>query len=110
MLASLARLDPARLRLERALPAKPEQAVAVMAGGVECYLPLAGMVDLDAERARLAKEIAEARAEAERAGQRLANPAYVAKAPAAVVEKDRTRLAELSDRLARLEERLRGLG
>ena len=77
---------------------------------MECYLPLAGMVDLAAERARLEKEIAEARAEIERTGQLLANPAYVAKAPAAVVDKDRTRLAEVNDRLSRLEERLRGLG
>ena len=81
-----------------------------MAGGMECYLPLAGMVDLDAERARLAKEIAEAQGRGRARRGRLANPAYVDKAPAAVVEKDRARLAELNDRLARLEERLRGLG
>jgi valyl-tRNA synthetase len=108
--AALARLDPASLRVERSLTAKPENAVAVMAGGVECYLPLAGMVDLDAERARLAKEMEGTRGEAERARGRLANPAYVGKAPAAVVEKDRARLAELLDKLARLEERLRGMG
>ena len=108
--ASLARLDPARLRLERTLAAKPSQAVAVMASGVECYLPLAGMIDLAAERTRLAKEIEGTRGEAERARGRLANPAYVDKAPAAVVEKDRARLAELQDRLARLQERLHALG
>ncbi len=107
--ASLARLDPARLRIERSLAAKPENAVAVMAGGMECYLPLAGMVDLEAERTRLAKEIEAVGAEAERARGRLANPSYVDKAPAAIVEKDRTRLAELNDRLTRLQERLKGL-
>jgi valyl-tRNA synthetase len=110
VLAFLARLDASRLRLESTLAAKPDQAVAVMAGGMECYLPLAGMVDLDAERARLSKEIEAVGAEAERARGRLANPAYVGKAPAAVVEKDRARLAELEGKLTRLEERLRGMG
>jgi valyl-tRNA synthetase len=110
ILASLARLDPARLRVERSLAAKPDQAVAVMAGGMECYLPLAGMVDLEAERARLTKEIEGTKVEAQRAEGRLANPAYVDKAPAAVVEKDRARLAELQDKMARLERRLKGMG
>ena len=52
MSGALARLDPARLRHgARRCRGKPEQAVALVVGGVECYLPLAGMVDLDAERA-----------------------------------------------------------
>ena len=110
VLASLARLDPARLRVVRSLPVKPDQAVAVLAGGVECYLPLAGMVDLAAERARLAKEISEAQAELQRVEGRLANASYVGRAPAAVVAKDRTRLAELTDKVSRLEERLQGMG
>jgi len=110
IIAFLAGLDPARFRLERELLARPEQAIAVIAGGMECYLPLAGMVDLEAERLRLSKEIASLRAEVERTSQRLANPEFVTKAPATVVEKDRTRLADLQDRLTRLEERLRALG
>jgi len=110
IIAFLAGLDPARFRLERELAARPEQAIAVIAGGMECYLPLAGMVDLEAERLRLSKEIASLRAEVERTSQRLANPEFVTKAPATVVEKDRTRLADLQDRLTRLEERLRALG
>ena len=68
------------------------------------------MVDLAAERARLGKEMAAAQAEAARAEERLANPAYVAKAPDAVVQKDRARLVELGDRLSRLQERLGSLG
>jgi valyl-tRNA synthetase len=109
ILCALARLDPARLVIEPALPGKPSQAVAVVAGPVECYLPLAGMVDLAAERQRLQREISETEAEAARAAGRLENAAYVSRAPAAVVEKDRARLEELSERASRLSERLASL-
>ena len=50
-----------RLRIVADLPAKPEQALALVVGGVEVYLPLAGMVDLAAERERLQKELEQGR-------------------------------------------------
>ncbi len=110
VICALARLDPARLTIQPALTAKPGQAVAVVAGAVECYLPLAGLVDVAAERQRLQKEIGETEAEAARAAARLDNPAYVSKAPAAVVDKDRARLSDLNERLSRLQQRLGSLG
>jgi valyl-tRNA synthetase len=58
VLVELARLDPNNLRIAQSLLDEPEQALTLVVGGVEIYLPLAGMVDLDAERARLAKELA----------------------------------------------------
>ncbi len=51
LIEQLARTEPPRI--ERKLTAKPEQAMALVAGGVEIYLPLAGMLDIEKELARL---------------------------------------------------------
>ena len=51
ILVSLARLDPIKLQVVPTLDEKPEQAVGqVISGGIEVYLPLAGMIDLAAEK------------------------------------------------------------
>ncbi|NPC85372.1 valine--tRNA ligase, partial [Pyxidicoccus fallax] len=86
--------------------AKPPQAAAFVGSNLEIYVPLAGLVDLDAERERLKKEIA--RAEQEMAGvlRKLENPNFVAKAPPDVVEKDRARVEELKERKAKLQDHL----
>ena len=99
----LARTRP--LRIERTLAEKPTQALALIVGPVEAYLPLAGMVDLVAERDRLGREQTSLTEEIERAERKLANTEFVGKAPAAVVEKERERLSAHRDRLARLQER-----
>ena len=57
LLATLARLDENRLEIAETLPA-PDSAASLAAGGVTVYLPLAGMVDLAAERKRIEKELA----------------------------------------------------
>ena len=85
----LARVDP--LTFHPAGTAFDDPAVTVRAGGVEVFLPLAGMVDLTAERERLARELAEAEATLGRAEQLLANPRFVERAPEAVVAKERER-------------------
>ena len=64
----------------------------------------------DAERARLQRELADARNWLDNARARLANEAFTAKAPENVVEGARAREAELADQVARLEERLADLG
>jgi valyl-tRNA synthetase len=63
-----------------------------------------------AERARLERELAEARAWLDGARERLANEAFIAKAPPDVVEGARAREAELADQVERLEDRLADLG
>ncbi|MBU1879356.1 MAG: hypothetical protein KJ734_10440, partial [Chloroflexi bacterium] len=80
--------------------------VALVVRGVECYLPLAGLVDLDAERARLRKELDDMAAQIARLEALLANPGFTGKAPAAVVDKERTKLADLQERQALLQARL----
>ena len=66
-------------------------------------LPLAGVIDLDAERARLAKDKGRALAEAEKVVRKLDNAEFVAKARPEVVEENRERLAAFRQEVARLE-------
>jgi len=94
------------LRIEETLAQKPEQAATLVVGTVECYLPLAGLVDIAAERARLTKEREEVTAQIARLEKLLANEGFTSKAPAPVVEKERARLAELQERLTRLQAHL----
>jgi valyl-tRNA synthetase len=58
------------------------------------YLPLAGLIDAAAERARLNKELEKVRAEITKVQQKLANPAFTGKVPAPVLEEHRQRLAD----------------
>ena len=86
--------------------AKPPDSATQVLAGVEVYVPLAGLMDLGAERARLRKERDELVTHMERLTGKLANEGFVSKAPAAVVEQERARLAEMKDRLASLERNL----
>jgi valyl-tRNA synthetase len=110
LLTFLAKVDDAKLTLTETLEEKPKKAVALVAAeGVEVYLPLAGLVDLDQEMARLQKAIAEAAEEIRRAEVMLANEGFLTKAPERVVQQQRDRLAEQQERRERLETRLRAL-
>ncbi len=82
---------------------KPAECSTTVLAGVEVYVPLHGLMDLAAERRRLEKERDDLRGHIERLAAKLANDGFVAKAPAAVVEQERGRLAELQQRLEALE-------
>jgi valyl-tRNA synthetase len=86
--------------------APPEQAVALAAGGVSVYLPLAGMVDLDAERQRLQKELENVEGQLRRSEKLLENQGFVAKAPAEVVQRERDKITELQSRRQQLQTNL----
>jgi valyl-tRNA synthetase len=105
-LVTLARLDESRLTIAPALPEKPAKALALVTAGVEAYLPLAGMVDLEREQARLNKELEAVEGDIARAQGLLENERFVAKAPAEVVEKERAKLAAAEERKAALAARL----
>ena len=88
-------------------------AAKLLAAGAELYLPLEGLLDLDEERARLDRQLATLEAERARAEAKLANPAFVEKAPDAVVGKARDRLAEIQQAIAKVraeQDELSGAG
>jgi valyl-tRNA synthetase len=82
------------------------KAISSVCGGVEVYLPLEGLVDFEREIARLEKELATTQKELERVQKKLANPDFLAKAPAEVVEKERNRAEELKTKEGALRQRL----
>ncbi|MGH8600805.1 MAG: class I tRNA ligase family protein [Burkholderiales bacterium] len=83
--------------------AEPAAAAAVV-GNLRVLIPLAGLIDLDAERARLKKEIARIEGETRKCEGKLGNAGFVDHAPAAVVEQERTRLADWTTQLVTLRE------
>jgi valyl-tRNA synthetase len=109
ILTRLARIDPARLSIARVLAEKPAKALALVVSGYEIFLPLAGLVDVDRERTRLGTELANLQREIARGDKLLANPGFVSKAPAEVVEKERAKVQDYRQRQIKLEERLRAL-
>ena len=89
----------------------PESATALV-GKMKVLIPLAGLIDKEAELARLQKEVGRLRGELERTEKKLQNPSFVDRAPPPVVQKERDRLSETRSALAELEgqtERIRAL-
>ena len=76
----------------------------------EARLCLHMEIDVAAEKARLAKEVARIEGEIAKANGKLSNEAFVAKAPAAVLEQEKKRVADFSATLARLRDQLARLG
>jgi valyl-tRNA synthetase len=79
------------------------------AEGVTVELDLAGVIDVAAERRRMEKDLAAARAEAEQSERKLGNASFTAKAPPDVVAKTRQRLEAANADITRLEQRLAAL-
>ncbi|HEX4911800.1 MAG TPA: hypothetical protein VFV64_13670, partial [Permianibacter sp.] len=77
---------------------------------LELHIPLAGLIDVEAEKTRLTKEISKLAAEVERLNGRLSNPAFADKAPTAIVQKERDKLAETQTALVKLQEQLKQFG
>ena len=95
----LARTESIRI-LDDAADA-PESAIALV-GDMKILIPMAGLIDKDAELARLDKEIGKLRDDIGRIEKKLANPSFVDKAPPAVVAKERERLSDQGGALAQL--------
>jgi valyl-tRNA synthetase len=76
----------------------------------EVYLPLEGLIDVEAEKIRLAREIAKLEQEQVRSEAKLSNESFIARAPADVVEQEKARLEEWKTKLGQLREMLEGLG
>jgi valyl-tRNA synthetase len=83
----------------------PESATALV-GNMKVLIPMAGLIDVEAEMARLNKEIDKKQKDMERTEAKLANPNFVDRAPEAVVEKERGKLAEMRSAFDSLQEQL----
>ncbi len=84
----------------------PENAMAAVVNGAKVYLPLKGLIDVEKELARLQKELDGAEKEAKRAAGKLSNQNFLSKAPAEVVEKEKTKQTEVLARIDGLKERM----
>ncbi|WP_405223778.1 valine--tRNA ligase [Lentisalinibacter sediminis] len=83
----------------------PPSATALL-GDMRIFVPMAGLIDVDAERERLGKQAKKVEAELSRAEAKLANPRFVDNAPAEVVAKERERQAEFRRQLDQIREQL----
>ena len=106
---ALARARPLHI-VDGAGAAPREDVVSVILQGAEVVLPLAGLLDIDAERARLRGQAAQAEAEVQRLEAKLANEQFRSRAPQEVVAKEEGKLAAARGRLEGLQARLRELG
>ncbi len=107
LISDLARLGSFTVAVDAT---KPEQSSVAVVGALEVYVPLAGLVDFDAERARLSKERASAAADLAKLEKKLGNEGFLAKASPEIVEKDRAKAAELADKVALIDGQLAEIG
>ncbi|MNR10300.1 Valine--tRNA ligase [compost metagenome] len=86
----------------------PDKAMSAIVTGAELYFPLAGLIDIGQEIARLQKEFENLTKEVERVEKKLGNEGFVAKAPAKVIEEEKAKMQDYSEKrakvLARIEE------
>jgi len=106
-LAFLGRVEPPRWIESKA--DEPAAAVA-MVGSLRVLIPLAGLIDVDAEKTRLAREIARIEGEIRKCEGKLGNANFVANAPADVVAQERARITDWTAQLGTLREQAGKLG
>ena len=107
-LISLAFLDPEKTVISASVPEIPAGDIALVAGPVEIYLPLSGLVDVQEEKQRLSGELAELTGEIKRLEELLAGP-FAQKAPPAVVEKERDKLSGYQETASTLQDQIANL-
>lgn len=106
VIATLAGLDQSQITISQSLPEKPADSAALVVGSVEIYLPLAGMVDLASEKSRLEKELKEAESHIQRL-ENLLNGDFAQKAPPALVQKERDKLAAYKETAEKIKAQLK---
>merc|ERR1711957_913647 len=114
-LVMLAKLDPEQVAV---VESGSKEAEAVTAGdsvqlvvqdGIEAYLPLSGLIDVEKEKARLEKQSAKLAKDIDKLAGRLQSKGFVDKAPVVVVDKARAELAELEDQATKVQSSLEAL-
>ncbi|MBC7252326.1 MAG: class I tRNA ligase family protein, partial [Anaerolineae bacterium] len=110
VLLSLARLDEQKLQIAAQLTDVPTQALTLVVGGVTIYLPLAGMIDVEAEKARIASEMEQLTKLIADSQILLTNQDFLSKAPEHVIQKERDKAASYREKWEKLRDRLESLG
>ena len=87
----------------------PQNAMAVLANGVELYMPFEELVDIVEEKERLQKEKERLQSEIQRATKMLSNPGFVNKAPEAKINEEKAKLTKYEEMLKQTKEHLQGL-
>ncbi len=106
--AALAQLDQENMTILETRFDKPSGHIALVVGPIEIYLPLAGLMDVSEERARLEKDLTEALGQIQRLEKLLAS-SFSEKAPVPVVQKEREKLASLNETIDKLRIQLKAL-
>ena len=96
------------LTITAALAKEPTQSIASVVGTVQVIMPLAGVIDVAAFKAKMEKKLAKLEGEIKSINSRLSNPKFVDKAPADVVQGAKDALAEAEKQAEILRDRLRG--
>ena len=89
---------------------KPQDAATGIAGDIEIFMPLAGLIDLDKERERITKEIERLKGFLVGLNKKLNNQQFVERAPEEVIEKERQKQRDAREKMSKLEESLNVLG
>ncbi|ANY70384.1 valine--tRNA ligase [Paenibacillus sp. BIHB 4019] len=89
--------------------AAPDKAMSSIVTGAELYFPLAGLIDISQEIARLEKELATLNGEVTRIEKKLGNEGFVAKAPAKVIEEERSKMKDYADKRDKVQARIADL-
>jgi valyl-tRNA synthetase len=97
---SLVRIDKLEFDLHMA---KPKASASAVVKGCDIFIPLEGLIDLDVERTRIEKEITRLSSSLEGVKKKLSNENFVAKAPADVIEKERTKMEDWEKSLEKLK-------
>ncbi len=87
----------------------PQNAINVVAKGIEVFMPFEDLVDIKEEIERLEKEKAKVLIEKEKTDKMLSNPGFVAKAPASKVEEEKEKQAKFNEIIESIEERIKSL-
>ena len=85
---------------------KPASSATAVVSGVEIYVPLIGLIDVEVEKERLTRRLEKIMTELDRTDKRLANESFLAKAPENIIAKEKVKKAELDDIKANLERNL----
>ncbi|MVO99693.1 valine--tRNA ligase [Paenibacillus lutrae] len=86
--------------------ASPDKAMTAVVTGAELFFPLAGLIDIGQEVARLEKEIQTLNGEVSRIEKKLSNEGFIAKAPAKVIEEEKAKMADYAEKRDKVQARL----